>query len=130
MTVTFAMVCEPKDSSSSPAGTSKMLIKVTLAALASFHCGVGLKQVRRELEGHPLVTKDAARQDVWLSCPILPLPDTSWVYPKRYAARSLARSLAWPLPSGLAGSAEVSSAQGWVPKIVSAKRLETIFGCP
>jgi hypothetical protein len=43
-------------------------------------------------------------------------------------------------PSGLAsgpalavrpaGSAEVSSAQGWVPKIVSAKRLETIFGCP
>ena len=29
-----------------------------------------------------------------------------------------------------AGSAEVSSAQGRVPKIVSAKRLETIFGCP
>jgi hypothetical protein len=40
------------------------------------------------------------------------------------------------LASGLAlairpaGSAEVSGAQGWVPKIVSAKRLETIFGCP
>jgi hypothetical protein len=29
-----------------------------------------------------------------------------------------------------AGAAEVSGAQGWVPKIVSAKRLETIVGCP
>ena len=29
-----------------------------------------------------------------------------------------------------AGLAEVSSAQGWVLEIVSAKRLETIFGCP
>ena len=29
-----------------------------------------------------------------------------------------------------AGLAEVSSAQGRVLKIVSAKRLETIFGCP
>ena len=37
--------------------------------------------------------------------------------------------LAWPAvrPAGLA---EVSSAQGWIPEIVSAKRLETIFGCP
>ena len=40
------------------------------------------------------------------------------------------------LASGLApavrpaGSAEVSSAQGQVLEIVSAKRLETIFGCP
>jgi hypothetical protein len=40
------------------------------------------------------------------------------------------------LPSGLAlairpaGSAEVSGAEGQVLKIVSAKRLETIFGCP
>jgi hypothetical protein len=40
------------------------------------------------------------------------------------------------LASGLAlavrpaGLAEVSGAQGWVLKIVSAKRLETIFGCP
>jgi hypothetical protein len=44
MTVMFAMVCEPENSSSSPANTSKMLIKVTLTALASFHCGVGPKQ--------------------------------------------------------------------------------------
>jgi hypothetical protein len=29
-----------------------------------------------------------------------------------------------------AGLAEVSGAQGRVLKIVSAKRLETIFGCP
>ncbi len=29
-----------------------------------------------------------------------------------------------------AGLAEVSGAQGWVLKIVSAERLETIFGCP
>jgi hypothetical protein len=37
--------------------------------------------------------------------------------------------LAWPSvrPAGLA---EVSSAQGWIPEIVSAKRLETISGCP
>src|SRR6266704_1832888 len=72
--------------------------------------------------------------------------------------RSIAKNSAWPqsltrssghlpigaevaarlsgLASGLAlavrpaGSAEVSGAQGWVLKIVSAKRLETIFGCP
>jgi hypothetical protein len=31
--------------------------------------------------------------------------------------------LAWPSPSGPAGLAEVSSAQGWVLKIVSAKRV-------
>jgi hypothetical protein len=48
----------------------------------------------------------------------------------RFAARlpGLASGLALAVrPAGLA---EVSGAQGRVLKIVSAKRLETIFGCP
>ena len=36
---------------------------------------------------------------------------------------------AWPLVSGRRGC-RGSSAQGRVPKMVSAERLETIFGCP
>ena len=48
--------------------------------------------------------------------------------PFRRALSGLAFGLALAVrPAGLA---EVSGAQGWVPKIVSAKRLETIFGCP
>jgi hypothetical protein len=47
----------------------------------------------------------------------------------RFAARrsGLASDARAVRPTGLA---EVSGAQGWVLKIVSAKRLETIFGCP
>jgi hypothetical protein len=47
-----------------------------------------------------------------------------------FAARvsGLASGLALAVrPAGLAA---VSGAQGWVLKIVSAKRLETIFRCP
>jgi hypothetical protein len=44
------------------------------------------------------------------------------------AFRGLAFGLAFAVrPAALA---EVSSAQRWVLKIVSAKRSETIFGCP
>ena len=58
---------------------------------------------------------------------------SSWQVPRllrRFAARlpGLASGLA--LAVRPAGSAEVSCAQGWVLKIVSAKRLETIIGCP
>jgi len=43
-------------------------------------------------------------------------------------ARSV-QAAAWPLVSGRRGC-RGSDAQGWVLKIISAKRLETIFGCP
>jgi hypothetical protein len=46
--------------------------------------------------------------------------------PRRFAARSSGLALA----VRPAESAEVSDAQGRVLKIVSAKRLETIFRCP
>ena len=63
---------------------------------------------------------------------------TAWTQPPtNLRARPLRFVVRVPgLASGLAlavrpaGAAEVSGAQGWVPKIVSAKRLETIFGCP
>ena len=48
----------------------------------------------------------------------------------RFAARSSGLASGLALAVRPAGSAEVSGAQGWVLKIVSAKRLETIFGCP
>jgi hypothetical protein len=37
--------------------------------------------------------------------------------------------LAWPSPSGPQGRQRLH-AQGWVPKMLSAERLERIFGCP
>jgi hypothetical protein len=37
--------------------------------------------------------------------------------------------LAWPSPSGPPGRQRLR-AQGWVPKMLSAERLERIFGCP
>jgi len=48
----------------------------------------------------------------------------------RFAARASGLACGLALAVRPAGAAEVSGAQGWVPKIVSAKRLETIFGCP
>src|SRR5215469_13197097 len=48
----------------------------------------------------------------------------------RFAARASGLAYGLALAVRPAGAAEVSGAQGWVPKIVSAKRLETIFGCP
>jgi hypothetical protein len=36
---------------------------------------------------------------------------------------------AWPWPSGPPGR-QWLRAQGWVPKMLSAERLESIFGCP
>jgi hypothetical protein len=49
---------------------------------------------------------------------------------RRFAARVSGLASGLALAVRPAGSAEVSGAQGWVLKIVSAKRLETIFGCP
>ena len=49
---------------------------------------------------------------------------------QRFAARVSGLASGLALAVRPAGSAEVSGAQGWVLKIVSAKRLETIFGCP
>jgi hypothetical protein len=66
----------------------------------------------------------------------------AWIAP---AARSLPSSViaaevsprafrawpvAWPSPSGPPGRQRSPALKGGVPKIVSAKRLETIFGCP
>ena len=48
----------------------------------------------------------------------------------RFAARVPDLAFGLALAVRPAGSAEVSGAQGWVPTIVSAKRLETIVGCP
>jgi hypothetical protein len=48
----------------------------------------------------------------------------------RFAARLPGLAFGLALAVRPAGSVEVSAAQGWVPKIVSAKRLETISGCP
>ena len=39
------------------------------------------------------------------------------------------QALAWPLVSGRRGC-RGSDAQGRVPKMISAKRFEMIFGCP
>jgi len=56
--------------------------------------------------------------------------------PGLYAVAFRGSSRVSGLASGLAlavrpaGLAVVSGAQGWVLKIVSAERLETIFGCP
>jgi hypothetical protein len=47
-----------------------------------------------------------------------------------FAARVPGLAFGLALAVRPAGLAEVSGAQGWVLKIVSAKRLETIFGCP
>ena len=47
-----------------------------------------------------------------------------------FAARVSGLAFGLALAVRPAGLAEVSGAQGWVLKIVSAKRLETIFGCP
>ena len=49
---------------------------------------------------------------------------------QRFAARVSGLASGLALAVRPAGLAEVSGAQGWVLKIVSAKRLETIFGCP
>ena len=49
---------------------------------------------------------------------------------RRFAARSSGLASGLALAVRPAGSAEVSGAQGRVPEIVSAKRLEMIFGCP
>jgi len=49
---------------------------------------------------------------------------------QRFAARISGLAFGLALAVRPAGLAEVSGAQGWVLKIVSAKRLETIFGCP
>jgi hypothetical protein len=49
----------------------------------------------------------------------------------RFAARFRAWPLAWSSPSGPLGwQRSPALTQGRVLKIVSAKRLETIFGCP
>ena len=48
----------------------------------------------------------------------------------RFAVRLSGQAFGLALAVRPAGSAEVSGAQGWVLKIVSAKRLETLFGCP
>src|SRR5260370_32452573 len=48
----------------------------------------------------------------------------------RFAARISGLASGLALAVRPAGSAEVSGAQGWVPEIVSAERLETISGCP
>jgi hypothetical protein len=48
----------------------------------------------------------------------------------RFAAHRSGLASGLALAVRPAGLAEVSGAQGRVPKIVSAKRLETIFGCP
>jgi hypothetical protein len=57
-------------------------------------------------------------------------PGVSHVNLPRFAARRSGLACGLALAVRPAGSAEVSGAQGWVLKIVSAKRLETIFGCP
>ena len=49
---------------------------------------------------------------------------------RRFAARLSGLASGLALAVRPAGLAEVSGAQGWVLKIVSAKRLETLFGCP
>jgi hypothetical protein len=49
---------------------------------------------------------------------------------QRIAARQSGLASGLPLAVRPAGLAEVSGAQGRVLKIVSAKRLETIFRCP
>src|SRR5215472_6360210 len=46
----------------------------------------------------------------------------------RFAARLRGLASGLALAVRPAGAAEVSGAQGWLPKIVSAKRSETIFG--
>ena len=48
----------------------------------------------------------------------------------RFAARVSGLAFGLALVVRSAGLAEVSGAQGLVLKIVSAERLETIFGCP
>src|SRR5438046_8513896 len=48
---------------------------------------------------------------------------------RRFAARLSGLAFGLALAGRPAGSAEVSGAQGRVLKIVSAERLETIFGC-
>ncbi len=47
----------------------------------------------------------------------------------RFAACAAGLALAWPSPSGPLGR-QWLRAQGWVLKILSAQRLERIFGCP
>ena len=49
---------------------------------------------------------------------------------RRFAARLSGLASGLALAVRPAGLAEVSGAQGRVLKIVAAKRLETIFGCP
>jgi len=49
---------------------------------------------------------------------------------QRFAARVPGLAFGLALAVRPAGLAEVSGAQGRVPEIVSAKRLETILGCP
>ena len=63
------------------------------------------------------------------AAPLAPVAHRSVVSP-RFAARLSGLASGLALAVRPAGSVEVSGAQGWVPKIVSAKRLETIFGCP
>ena len=59
------------------------------------------------------------------------LSDEDVICTWRYcAARLSGQASGLALAARPAGLAEVSSAQGRVLKIVSAKRLETIFGCP
>jgi hypothetical protein len=47
-----------------------------------------------------------------------------------FAARVPGLALGLALAVRPAGLAEVSGAQGWVLKSVSAERLEMLFGCP
>ena len=60
------------------------------------------------------------RQDAWQ-------PNLASV---SFAARLSGLASGLALAVRPAGLAEVSGAQGWVLEIVSAERLETIFGCP
>ena len=57
-----------------------------------------------------------------------PRPDSC--LDERSAARVSGLASGLALAVRPAGSAEVSGAQGWVLKIVSAERSETLFGCP
>jgi hypothetical protein len=83
-----------------------------------------LRPVVHRLCGHlPHFCIDAKASPLDATCQ---RPEVRWTSAARVPGLAFGLALA-VRPAGLA---EVSGAQGWVLKIVSAKRLETIFRCP
>ena len=117
------------NSSSSPAGTSKMLIKVTLMVLALLppwcQPETGLVVTLTVM----LSSRRCCQTRCLAVMPDLGVPGECRVCSLRFAAR-FGPGL-WPGPRRQARRVGRGlRAQGWVPKMLSAERLERIFGCP